>query len=308
MQEVPFMTNSTQEEESKIALLGLMATEDEKVSACPADETLATFIEGKLTGKARQAMLAHLNHCPSCYYHWLEAASYLNELEPAAPRASTVGSLSSIWQRLQPVFTGWKMAIPAATVALVCLLVWWPASPDRLNKQISAGYAAAVAQNARELTHIVSDLPLPWEREVLGFSESQPTPPMQAFGAGVWVGRQMLLGTETAPLPEPLSPPAGVRWPETEWGDYYALGRWTVLVWALAQVEGVQDWREHERLLERLLARLKKRVPAEEEAKRAVAALERIHALLVALEHGANEQTRTDLRRGLEISLQQLSP
>ncbi len=81
-----------------------------------------------------------------------------------------------------------------------------------------------------------------------------------------------------------------------------------MLVWALAQVEGVQDWREHERLLERLLANLKKRVPAEEEAKQAVAALERIHALLVALEHETNEQTRTDLRRGLEITLQQLSP
>jgi hypothetical protein len=35
MQEVPFMTNITQEEESKIALLGLMATESEQVGACP---------------------------------------------------------------------------------------------------------------------------------------------------------------------------------------------------------------------------------------------------------------------------------
>src|SRR5918992_3401559 len=125
MQEVPFMTNSTQKEESKIALLGLLATESEKVGACPSDELLAAFIEGKLTGKARQAMLAHLNHCPSCYYHWLEAASYLSALEPAAPRTSTAGSLFSIWQYLHPWFTGWKMAIPAAALAaLVCLLVW----------------------------------------------------------------------------------------------------------------------------------------------------------------------------------------
>jgi hypothetical protein len=68
MHEVPFMTNCTQEEESKIALLGLMATEGEQAGACPADELLATFIEGRLTGKVRQVMLAHLNHCPSCYY------------------------------------------------------------------------------------------------------------------------------------------------------------------------------------------------------------------------------------------------
>jgi hypothetical protein len=302
------MTNITQGEESRIALLGLMATEGEQVGACPADETLATFLEGKLTGEVRQAMLAHLNHCPSCYYQWLEAASYLSALEPAAPRTHTAGWLSSIWQRLQPGLTGWRMALPAAAVAtLVCLLVWWPASPN-LNTQISAGYAAVIAQNARELAHLMPDLPLPWEREALGFSESQPTPPTQAFGAGVWVGRQALLGTQAAPLPELLSPPAEVRWPETEWGDYYALGRWTVLVWALAQVEGAQDWREHERLLERLLAHLKERVSLEVEAKRAVAALERIHALLVALEQEANERTRANLRRRLEKTMQQLSP
>ncbi len=68
MHKVPFMTNITQEQERRIALLGLLATESEQVGACPADELLATFIEGKLTGEVRQAMLAHLNHCPSCYY------------------------------------------------------------------------------------------------------------------------------------------------------------------------------------------------------------------------------------------------
>jgi apolipoprotein N-acyltransferase len=62
--------------------------------------------------------------------------------------------------------------LAAALAALVCLLVWWPASPDLLNKQISAGYAATVAQNAGELAHIVPALPLPWERAALGFSGS----------------------------------------------------------------------------------------------------------------------------------------
>jgi hypothetical protein len=53
------MTNITQEQERRIALLRLLATEGEKAGACPSDETLATFLEGKLTGKVRQAMLAH---------------------------------------------------------------------------------------------------------------------------------------------------------------------------------------------------------------------------------------------------------
>jgi anti-sigma factor ChrR (cupin superfamily) len=99
MQEVPFITNITLRRREQDRAIGSVATESEKVGACPSDETLATFLEGKLTGKAHQAMLAHLNHCPSCYYHWLEAASYLDELEPAAPRTSAAGSLSRIWQR-----------------------------------------------------------------------------------------------------------------------------------------------------------------------------------------------------------------
>jgi hypothetical protein len=134
-----------------------------------------------------------------------------NIIQEEETRTSAAGSLSSIWQRLQPGFTSWKMAIPAATLAA--------------------------------------------------------------------------------------------------WGDYYALGRWTVLVWALAKAEqNVQDWRPHQLILDRLLANLKQRLPLEEEAKRAVAALERIQALLVAVQRQANEQVRAELSRGLEITMQQLVP
>jgi hypothetical protein len=102
----------------------------------------------------------------------LETASYLSELEPTAPRTRTAGWLFRLWQRLQPGLTDWRMALPtAALAALVCLLVWWPASSN-LNTQISAGYTAVVAQNARELTHLVPDLPLLWEQAALGFSGS----------------------------------------------------------------------------------------------------------------------------------------
>jgi hypothetical protein len=303
------MTNITQKEESRIALLGLMATESEKVGACPSDETLAIFLEGKLTGKARRAMLAHLNHCPSCYYHWLEVASHLSELEPAAPRTSNAWSLSSIWQRFEPWFTPWKMAIStAAVVALVCLMVWWPASPD-LNHQISADYAAVVAQDTGELAQLLPTLPVPWEGGALGFSESQPSPPRQAFGAGVWAGRRVLLGSDAESLPAFLSPPAGADWPDTEWGDYYAFGRWTVQLWALAKVDYPgQDWRQHQGLLESLLARFTQRLSAEEEAKRAMAALKGLQPLLQGVQRQTNEHVRAKLSRRLEVTMQQLAP
>jgi hypothetical protein len=72
--------------------------------------------------------------------------------------------------------------------------------------------------------------------------------------------------------------------------------------------QNVQDWHQHQFILDRLLANLKQRMPVEEEAKRAVAALERIQALLVAVQRQANEQVRAELSRGLEITMQQLAP
>jgi hypothetical protein len=301
------MTDKTPERDRRIALLALMATESEKAGACPSDETLAVFIEGQLKGEAHRAMLAHLNNCPSCYYYWLEVASYL-KAESAASR--TIPLWSSIWQRFEPWFTGWKIAIPAAAVAaLVCLVVWWPASLD-LNHQISADYAAVVAQDTGELAQLLPTLPVPWEGGALGFSESQPPPPRQAFGGGgVWAGRGALLGSDAESLPAFLSPPAGADWPDTEWADYYVFGRWTVLLWALAKVDYPgQDWRQHQSLLESLLAKFTKRLPTEEEANRAMAALKGLQPLLQAVQRQTNEQVRAKLSRRLEITMQQLAP
>jgi hypothetical protein len=237
----------------------------------------------------------------------LEVASYLKVAEPAASRTSPLWS--SIWQRFEPWFTGWKIAIPAAAVAaLVCLVVWWPASPD-LNQQISADYAAVVAQDTGELAQLLPTLPVPWEGGALGFSESQSTPPRQAFGAGVWAGRRALLGSDAESLPAFLSPPAGADWPDTEWGDYYAFGRWMVLLWALAKMDyPEQDWRQHQGLLESLLAKFTKRLPTEEEANRAMAALKSIQPLLEVVQRQADEPARAEFSRRLEITMQQLAP
>jgi hypothetical protein len=94
--------SSLERKERVIALLGLAATEPPAGTSCPVEETLAQFIEGQLTGRARQAMLAHLNRCPSCYYHWLEVGllARLNQRVPGeeeAPRAV------SALQRLHPL-------------------------------------------------------------------------------------------------------------------------------------------------------------------------------------------------------------
>lgn len=116
-----------------------------------------------------------------------------------------------------------------------------PPSPDLLNEQIDRAYAAVHAENTPPREAAPRAIPpLPWEGAALAFSGSHRSAPRQAFGAGLWAGRQALLSAEAREAPPAfLSPPGGVGWPNTAWADYYALGRWMVLVWGLTTQEDV---------------------------------------------------------------------
>jgi hypothetical protein len=300
-----------EQQEREMALLGLAATDTPMVTRCPSEETLARFIEGGLTGQGRETMLAHLNRCASCYHHWLQAASLLNGGERAALAPARNGSLARVRQSLQPWWTGWKLIVPvAATAAFAYAMILWMPPSLNLNDQIDLAYAAVHAENPAPPEAAQRALPpLPWEGAALAFSESHPSAPRQAFGAGLWAGRQALLSAKAAEAPPAfLSPPEGIGWPNTAWADYYALGRWTVLVWMLAKQEDIPGWQPHPTLLDGLRVRLSERVSAEEEARQAVNALSRIQPLLAALAHEANTPRRDELRRTLEITMQELAP
>jgi hypothetical protein len=298
-----------EKQERELALLGLTATDTPMVMSCPSDETLARFIEGALTGQGRETLLAHLNRCASCYHHWLEAASLLNGGERAALPPAQSGLSARAWHYLRPWLTGWKFIVPvAATAAFAYTVILWV--PPDLNNQIDLAYAAAHAENTAPREAAQWPLPpLPWEGAALAFSGSHPSAPRQAFGAGLWAGRQTLSSADATEAPPAfLSPPRGVDWPNTAWADYYALGRWTVLVWMLATQADVPDWQPHAGLLDGLRARLSERVSVEEEARRAVNALSRLQPLLAALVHEADAPRREELRRALEITMQELAP
>jgi hypothetical protein len=256
-------------------------------------------------------MLAHLNHCASCYHRWLEAASLLHDGERTALPPAPSGSPARAWQYLQPWWTGWKLIVPVAAIAAFAytVILWLPPSPD-LNAQIDLTYAAVHAENTPSREAAQRALPpLPGEGAALAFSRSHPSAPRQAFGAGLWAGRQALLSAEAAEAPPAfLSTPGGVGWPNTAWADYYALGRWMVLGWMLATQEDVPDWQLHPGLLDGLRARLSERVSVEEEARRAVNALSRLQPLLAALAHEADASRRDEFRRALEITMQELAP
>jgi hypothetical protein len=237
---VAFMNDKTspEKQEREMALLGLAATDTPRVMSCPSEETLARFIEGTLTGQGRETLLAHLNRCMSCYYHWLEAASLLEVGERAALPPVQSGLSARAWQFLRSWLTGWKLIVPAAAIAAFAytVILWLPPSPDLLNDQIDLAYVAVHAENTPPREAAPRALsPLPWEGAALAFSRSHPSAPRQAFGAGLWAGRQALSSAEAREAPPAfLSPPGVVGWPNTAWADYYALGRWMVLGWRLA--------------------------------------------------------------------------
>jgi hypothetical protein len=317
--------------ERRLALLALAAKPTDTPGPCPSDEELAGFVEGRRHGEARQAMLAHLNNCPSCYHHWVAAASYLAstaqtgvEKSSADDAAALAGmtqplakggkrwSASGILDQLQSLLPSWKVAVPTVAVAaaVVYAILLWPGllmGPQDLNERISSGYAALIARDASELARIGSTLPLPGEETALGFSPSRPAPPAQAFGAGVWAGRIALMPSNAISMPEVFAPPIGRLWSDTDWADYYAFGRWTVLLWAAANLERpAVDWDQHELVREALLARLTERLGFEEEAERAVAGLKRVKPLLAAVALEADDAARAYLRRGLELMMNQL--
>jgi len=289
-----------------LALFALAATDAPQATSCPSEETLAQFIDGRLTCQARETMLAHLNRCRACYHHWLEVAAYLTSSEAAASAPGKTRPAASLWQRLQIWFGDWSIAVPVAASAVVvfALVLGWPRSPD-LNAELDLAYAKLSAEHP---AFAQASLPLPWEGEALGFSESQASAPRQAFGAGLWAGKRAFFGSDKETLPEFLSAPAGVTWPETAWADYYALGRWMMLVWTLGSPDlGKADWREQAVIGQRLVSELSKG-GAQPEAQRATAALEHLQAQLAALQQEANARHRAELRRSLEIAMQQLAP
>ncbi|MGH8615485.1 MAG: hypothetical protein ACREYF_26555 [Gammaproteobacteria bacterium] len=297
---------SPETKDRALALFALAATDTPQATSCPSEETLAQFIDGRLSGQGREAMLAHLNRCRACYHHWLEVTAYLTSSDSAAPAPGNTRPAASLWQRLQIWFGDWSIAVPVAVsvVVVFALVLWWPRSPD-LNAELDLAYAKLRSEHA---AFAQASLPLPWEGAALGFSESQASTPRRAFGAGLWTGKHAFSGTNKEALPEFLTPPGALTWPETEWAEYYALGRWMMLVWTLAASEPNKgDWREQAAIGQRLHSELSKQ-GARPEGQRPTAALERLQAQLAALQREANARHRAELRRSLEIAMQQLAP
>jgi len=97
------------------------------------------------------------------------------------------------------------------------------------------------AKKANEMEEKLRHFQFPWKEanHLLGLNANkQPSPATQAFGAGLWISKEALLGHREAALPEPLLPPAPFdHWSKTDWQDYFELGRWIFLLWTASQFQ-----------------------------------------------------------------------
>lgn len=303
------MTDDPYPEESErlVALMGLAASERQGIGSCPSTEQLAAFVDRRLKGQARQRLLAHLDRCPQCYHHWLEIGAYLQEATPATK--SRLQPLAAFRERLNFAFAYRRLAISiAAALALVSIVVLWPSTPD-LHQRVSHQFTLLSTQGATRPPLVKGDLPLPWEGVALGFNEAATTPARQAFGAGLWSGRQALLMDRTGVLPEALSPPAGRSWADSDWKPYYEFGRWTVLMWAQARsCQTTQQWSSHRAIFELLRGDFEKRAAHAASAQPFVAALARLDPLLENAARQGDHQTYRCLSRHLMIMMNILGP
>lgn len=295
--------------QQRIALLALAATQPTNdAGACPGDAQLTAFIEHRLTGAAREAMLYHLNRCPTCYQVWLDTVEVLQDEEPTPVQQPETHQEIHWWQRLLTLTT-WRpqLVIPVTAVAMLAgVLLLWPGAPT-VTEQIDAQYKTLRLQPSTHLAVLVEELPLPWRRAALGFSTGQHSPSELAFGAGLWVG-VVTLGDENADLapPEFLKPTSPLAWPDSEWAAYYQTGRWMVLLWTLAQsVQPNVDWSAQGKILETLKDQLTAR-EANEPAQRGIKFLVSLAPLLNDLARQDDDAQRDRLGRRLEVLMQQM--
>ncbi len=291
--------------EREMALLALAATDNRQPSACPSDEDLAAFIDNRLNRTRREEMMAHLDGCSTCYQNWLNVASVLTEktdVKSVAKKRSQGG----VWRRIADWFRGWRIAVPVVALAGLLVLVTAPLTRMNLGHQITEEYATISVHVTDQLARMAKVLPMPWESTAFGFAESSVSDSKKALNAGLWAGRTALIATSgrTLELPEYLLPPerAGTVWQDTQWADYYALGRWLIYLWALANVNSnEEDWQRqlfiHDEFVSILVGDAD-RSPRVNDVK---AALEEVRPLLQSLRGKSDETARSQFARRLEM-------
>jgi hypothetical protein len=192
-----------------------------------------------------------------------------------------------------------------------------PVSEPTPKSLIDTLYKMVVTYKTADMEAELRQLAFRWERppaNVHGFSPVRPPSPMvSAFGAGLLMGREALLGNSKVVLPSLLLPPVpDGNWLKTDWASYFELGRWTVLLWSVSQSwdEMPQGfWDEQREILALLQADFVARQQMESEAQRVVFQLKKIEAYLEKLPAaGEDSEVYDDFGFELEGMMVSLAP
>lgn len=271
---------------------------------CPTDDVLSAYIDGSADTEARQYMARHLNHCCDCRERWIEVSQVLQSLEQS-PEPATASSGQRLWQRLRDWLQ--PFALPGAAVACslaIVMLVLQPAiNTDPLDQWYSQLPAPAH-------TAATSAPPLPWESNTFGFSHQSPDNAQTALGAGLWQGLHELGLAAGSDGDNPFAAERIIGsccWQQSDWVDYYRLGRWLSLVWTQTQrgtLDGDNTGLPHRADHQQFIASLQDRL-ASQSGPQALAARTELTQLSQALATGTDGDA---LARLLVNSIQRLGP
>lgn len=290
--------NPLENDKERLAVLGSLVSQrvQQGSEACPADDQLAAFVENRLSGPARAAMLDHLDRCPSCYRHWLEVADLMDgKLRPSAPAVPDTTPAPA--KRLLDWLYGDWIAIPIAAAAALAYVVVTPLNAPNASQLIDASYTAFLQKEKTNAAPLLASAPTP-EGTGLAFSDAPPTAPRQAFKAGLDQGRREAATNAEKDQREHDAAAA-----------YFELGRWIVLAWAQSRSETrAVNWAAHQQSLDALLGELDKLVESQDEARIAIAAINRLRTEVATLAKQDDAAAKSALARGLELTIQQLAP
>lgn len=312
-------TPCTSDADQFAALIGLAATRSETANACPSAELLAQFIDNQAHSSDRQTMIHHLSQCSQCRNHWLESVSFVADQQIAyntpAPQgdAARPACNDAVWPNplasLQHWLGGnqlWKPAL-AGVFTLLFISIWL--LPTSATKSINFAYQEFQTYYKQlPEKHNLDFLLTPNNYEAWGLTASTSSPMLQAFGAGVFDGTNLLRNTP-APRPAHLNAPTNTTWQQGEWSDYYELGRWSLLLFSQLDTDyQLLDWQRHQAIFASLRDQFINQEQQDAHTQHAQLSLQRLDAILTKSTQDLSPHDLDSVKRELRITIQTLYP
>ncbi|MCP4105381.1 MAG: hypothetical protein GY749_07580, partial [Desulfobacteraceae bacterium] len=227
----------------------------------PSEEALENYVLGWLSSEDEQIISEHICVCADCAGE-VSGLMKVKEVLQADKKSNQLSELLKIVPgNIQDFFNSFfkpSIFIPVSVCLILIMirLILPPSLTVLIAKSYNNPFIQEISYDNEELKDAFT---LPWEKqaEYHSFSPSnRDAPAYQAFGAGMWTGRQILL-KDNKSLPDFLSP-ANIKedqWAKTQWSVYFHMGQWCFFVQTacLSDKEFPPEfWKQQEDILEKM--------------------------------------------------------